>query len=145
MYNKVVVAVDLSDETGKVIERALELVESQADKLVLVHVVEPIPAVWSMETHTLDPIDLQQRIIDQAANMLEDLGGTHGVDTANLHTVLGLPAAEIRAMAESQKADAIVIGSHGHSGWKLMLGSTANKLLHGATCDVLTVYVGDDG
>ena len=30
------------------------------------------------------------------------------------------------------------------AGWKIVLGSTAIKLLHGATCDVLTIYVGDD-
>lgn len=144
MYNKVVVAVDLSEETKTVIERALELVEAQADKLILVHAVEPIPPVWGMETYTLDPVDLQQKIIDSASNSLEELGASHGIDKANQHTVLGTPAVEIRALAASQKADAIVIGSHGHSGWKLMLGSTANKLLHGATCDVLTVHVGDD-
>ena len=144
MYNKVVVAVDLSEETKTVIERALELVASQADKLILVHAVEPIPPVWGMETYTLDPVDLQQKIIDSATNTLEELGASHGIDKANVHTVLGSPAVEIRSMATSQNADAIVIGSHGHSGWKLMLGSTANKLLHGATCDVLTVHVGAD-
>ncbi len=145
MYNKVVVAVDLSDETNKVVERALALVNAQADKLVLVHVVEPIPPVWGMETYTLDPIDSQQRILDNAADKLGELGGIHGIEGSNLHTVLGSPAVEIRTLAEKLKADVIVIGSHGHSGWKLMLGSTANKLLHGAACDVLTVHVGDEG
>ena len=145
MYNKVVVAVDLSDETKKVVERALGLVESQADKLVLVHVVEPIPTVWGMETYTLDPIDLQQRIVDNAADVLAKLGESNGIKAGNLHTVLGPPAGEIRDLAEKQGADAIVIGSHGHAGWKRLLGSTAIKLLHGATCDVLTVYVGDKG
>lgn len=46
-------------------------------------------------------------------------------------------------MAEQQQVDAILIGSHGHSGWKVMLGSTAKNILHGATCDVLTVYLSD--
>ena len=56
--------------------------------------------------------------------------------------MLGEPASKIRELQATYEADAIVIGSHGHSGWKLMLGSTAINLLHGATCDVLTVYVG---
>jgi len=145
MYNKVIVAVDLSDESDKVLGRALELVDSQADKLVLVHVVEPVPAVWGMETYAVDPINLQQQILENSAARLEEMGNAHGIDTANVHAVLGSPAPEIRNLAEIQKADAIVIGSHGNSGWKLMLGSTANKLLHGAMCDVLTVHVGDEG
>ena len=142
MYNKVVVAVDLSDETEKVVARALELVGSQADKLVLVNVVEPVPTVWGAESYAVDPVSLQQQIVDFAAARLGELGEKHGIDEANLHALLGSPAPEIRNLAENLKADAIVIGSHGHSGWKLMLGSTANKLLHGASCDVLTVHVG---
>ena len=144
MYSKVIVAVDLSDETDKVLGRALELVDSQAEKLILVHVVEPVPAVWGMETYAVDPINLQQQILEYGATRLEELASKHGIDSASVHALLGSPAAEIRNLAMSQKADAIVIGSHGNSGWKLMLGSTANKLLHGATCDVLTVHVGDD-
>ncbi|MBL4582798.1 MAG: universal stress protein [Gammaproteobacteria bacterium] len=143
MYSKVIVAVDLSEETNKVLARAIELVGSQTDKLVLMHVVEPVPAVWGMEAYTVDPINLQQQILDNAVNRLGEIGSAHGIDNANVHAVLGSPAPEIRNLAKSQSADAIVIGSHGNSGWKLMLGSTANKLLHGATCDVLTVHVGD--
>ena len=143
MYNKVIVAVDLSDETSKVLSRALELVGSQADKLVLAHVVEPVPAVWGIESYAIDPINLQQQILDNAATRLQEIGDKHGIDNASVHAVLGSPASEIRNLAKSQEADAIVIGSHGNSGWKLMLGSTANKLLHGATCDVLTVHVGE--
>ena len=41
------------------------------------------------------------------------------------------------------EADVIVIGSHGHSGQRRMLGTTANKLLHGAKSDILTVHAGD--
>jgi universal stress protein A len=142
MYNKVVVAVDLSDETDTVMARAAELVGAQANKLVLAHAIEPIPVVWGMQSYAVDPINLQQQIQDNAAKRLAELASKYGVDSANVHVMLGSPAAEVRNLAESEKADAIVIGSHGHSGWKLMLGSTANKLLHGASCDVLTVHVG---
>lgn len=33
----------------------------------------------------------------------------------------------------------IVVGSHGRHGLALLLGSTANDVLHGAPCDVLAV------
>jgi universal stress protein A len=35
----------------------------------------------------------------------------------------------------------IVVGSHGRKGFALLLGSTPNSVLHGATCDVLAVLV----
>jgi universal stress protein A len=36
----------------------------------------------------------------------------------------------------------IVIGTHGQKGLQLLLGSTANAVLHGAGCDVLAVRIG---
>ncbi len=144
MYNKVIVAVDLSEESQKVVDAALNLVNKDRSKLVLVHAVEPIPLTWGMESYAMDPIELQQKIVDHAGSLLEEIGAKAGIDKSNQHTKLGVPAAEIRNISRELGADAIVIGGHGHSGWKVMLGATANKLLHGATCDVLTVYVGDD-
>jgi len=44
--------------------------------------------------------------------------------------------------AEIAGADLIIIGSHARTGVKrLMLGSTANAVLHGAPCDVLVVRI----
>ena len=38
-----------------------------------------------------------------------------------------------------KRFDLIVVGSHGRHGLALLLGSTANDVLHGAPCDVLAV------
>jgi len=144
MYNKVVVAIDLSDSSKKVVDAALNLVGNDPSKLALVHVVEPIPLVWGMETYAMDPTELQQKILDNTGQLLEEFGNKSNIDKSSQHILLGPPAVEIRKLVEELKADAIVIGSHGNSGWKIVLGSTAIKLLHGATCDVLTIYVGDE-
>ena len=48
--------------------------------------------------------------------------------------------AEILEAADQMKPDLIVMGTHGRSGFQhLMLGSVAEKVLHGASCPVLTV------
>lgn len=143
MYNKVIVAIDLSEESLKVIKKAITLVDGETEKLVLIHVVEPIPAEWGVGTYSLNPIEEQQRIVDNASTLLKEIALKNGISPENQQTILGSPATEVRSLALRKEADAIVIGSHGRSGWKLMLGATANKLLHGATCDVLTIYVGD--
>ena len=44
---------------------------------------------------------------------------------------------------ERLKADLIIVGSHGRHGVRLLLGSTANAILHGAKCDVLAVRIPD--
>ena len=48
MYNKILVAIDLSKDTDKVFKAALRMANGESSKLNLVHVVEPIllPTVW---------------------------------------------------------------------------------------------------
>lgn len=54
--------------------------------------------------------------------------------------VRGDPATEIVRLANDNKADLIVMGSHGRSGLsRLLLGSVAEKVLRTAPCPVLTV------
>jgi universal stress protein A len=142
MYQKILVAIDLSKDTDKVIKAAMALADSAAEKLHFVHVVEPISAAYSMDIYVANVSELQSEASKFASERLEALGAQWQLPSGATHSVLGTPAAEIRALAEDLGADAIVIGSHGHSGWKILLGSTANSVLHGAHCDVLTVYVG---
>jgi nucleotide-binding universal stress UspA family protein len=52
----------------------------------------------------------------------------------------GDPATEIVRLANEDKADLIVMGSHGRSGLsRLLMGSVAEKVLRMAPCPVLTV------
>jgi len=143
MYNKILVAVDLSNDSQKVIDTAVRLA-GDAGKLHLVHVVEPVAAAYSMDIYAVNISELQQEAINFAEERLAKIGNKIGIDKQQVHTLLGAPAPEVRNLASELGADAIVIGSHGHSGWKILLGSTANKVLHGATCDVLTVHVGQE-
>ena len=45
--------------------------------------------------------------------------------------------------AKKHDTDLVIVGSHGRHGVRLLLGSTANAVLHGAECDVLAVRVQD--
>jgi universal stress protein A len=57
---------------------------------------------------------------------------------------MGSPKIEIIRVAKENKVDLIVVGSHGRHGLALILGSTANGVLHHANCDVLAVRLRDD-
>ena len=142
-YLKLLVAIDLSNESDKVIGRALQLAENDAAKLSFVHVVEPVAAAYPIDAYAINMSKMQEEAMTIAGERMADIGKTHGIPRERQHTVVGTAATEIRAMAEELGCDLVVIGSHGRSGWKLLLGSTANKVLHGAHCDVLTVRVGD--
>ena len=140
MYNKILVAVDLSDDSHKVITTAVRLAEDPA-KLCLVHVVEPVAAAYSMDLYAVNINELHEEAIAFAGERLKAIAREEGLREDQVYTLPGSPAAEVPNLANEIEADAIVIGSHGHSGWKALIGSTAMKLLHHARCDVLTVHV----
>ena len=59
--------------------------------------------------------------------------------------VVGYAAEEILALAESEQADNIVMGTRGRKGIDLILfGSVAEKVVKNATCPVLTIRPTDD-
>lgn len=143
MYNTILVAVDLSKDSLKVLDKAVAAANGDNSNIHLVHVVEPVAAAYSMDIYAVNINELQQEAISMAEQKLLEIAKRLNLDESKVHTLLGAPGPEVRNLAAEVNADAIVIGSHGHSGWKILLGSTAIKVLHGATCDVLTVYVGD--
>jgi universal stress protein A len=138
-YEHILVAVDLTEECDPVIRRARDLATASSAKLSLVHIVEPMAMAFGGDV-PMDLSQLQQQQFDQSKEKLEKLKQKYPeIDTANSHLTYGQPRQEIHQLAKAQGCDLIVVGSHGRHGLALLLGSTANDVLHGAPCDVLAV------
>jgi universal stress protein A len=140
-YNTILVAVDLSEEATEVAERAARIATAQGAQLHVIHVIEPLSFAYGGDI----PIDfstIQDEIQQQAETQLNGLCKKLSIPSTQLHIVLGRPETEIHALAEALPADLIIVGSHGRHGFALLLGSTANGVLHGAKCDVLAMRVG---
>ena len=45
-YKTIITAVDLSNESSRIIERAVELADGDVSRLYLAHVVEPVAAAY---------------------------------------------------------------------------------------------------
>ena len=142
-YKKILLAVDLTEDSKPVAERALALVEAYAAELHLVHVIEPLSLAYGGDV-PMDLSSVQEQIQEQAKSHLSEFGAGLGVAAERQHLIFGRPESEIQRVAEEIDADVIVIGSHGRHGLALLLGSTANGVLHGAMCDVLAVRVGKE-
>ncbi len=84
--------------------------------------------------------DIEGQLIEEARQAIEKLGTELNVDKANLYIEVGPHQNQnFKNRRRSRAADLIICGSHGRHGLSLLLGSTANAILHGAKCDVLTV------
>jgi len=142
-YNTMLMAVDLSEESKLVAERAKALIAAFGAELHIIHVIEPLSFAYGGDI-PMDFSGIQEEIHQQAKQQLASFAADCGVPESNQHIVLGRPEVEIHTMAEEIGAELIVVGSHGRYGLALLMGSTANGVLHGATCDVLAVRVGKE-
>ena len=140
-YTKILIAVDLSEESALVARRARSVASGINADLHVIHVIEPLSFAYGGDI-PMDFSGIQDEIHQQAAQQLQRFGETHGIPEDHQHIVLGRPEVEIHSKADEIGADLIVVGSHGRYGLALLMGSTANGVLHGATCDVLAVRVG---
>ena len=144
MYRKVLVGLDLSQESQQVLERARSLVAADSD-LHIVYVFEPVDAVY-FGVVPYAPVmggadSFEDSVRAEMRKRLHELGEQHHIPESSRHLITGSPAAEMRRLAEEEGLDLIVVGTHGRAGVQLLLGSTANAVLHGAQCDVLAVRI----
>jgi universal stress protein A len=142
-YAKLLVAIDLSEDSELVVQRATAIARNNDAELHLIHVIEPLSFAYGGDI-PMDFSGIQDEIHQQATQQLQRFANSIGIDAEHQHIVLGKPEVEIHTTAEELGADLIVVGSHGRYGLALLMGSTANGVLHGASCDVLAVRVGQD-
>ena len=143
-YKHVLVAVDLSEESSQVLEKAQSAGQGSSAKLSAVTVVKPLTQVYGgldMAPISSGAVSFEEEAIRQAKAQLAELGANYGIAAEDVHVVLGAPSHEIRHCASELGADLIVMGTHGRHGLGLLLGSTANGVLHGVECDVLSVRI----
>ena len=105
--------------------------------------LEPISIAYGGE-FPVDLGDLHKELEKQAMSQLRELGQKLGVPEDRQYLEVGITEKEILRVAEDKGADLIVIGSHGRHGLALLLGSTANAVLHHAKIDVLAVRIKKD-
>lgn len=139
-YRHILVGLDLTDETPQVLAKAIQIARVYNAQLSIAHVLEPITFAYGGDM-PLDISEVQTQQVQRAEQELQEILKNIDFPVAQEHVLVGQPASELHYLAEQQEADLIIVGSHGRKGFALLLGSTPNSVLHGATCDVLAVYV----
>lgn len=140
-YRRILLAVDLTEESRPVADRAVALARLSEAELHVIHVIEPLSLAYGGDF----PVDLssvQEQIQEQAESHLAEFCASVRVPAERRHLIFGRAETEIHRIAEEADADLVVVGSHGRHGLALLLGSTANGVLHGSSRDVLAVRVG---
>jgi nucleotide-binding universal stress UspA family protein len=141
------VPLDFSDTTDRVLAHAAELARSLQARLMLLHIVEPVatyvPVGASMDVIAAappQPAEIQDLSVDEARlrSLSQPLAAT-GL-TVECQAIVGLAVDDILDQAVKCNASYIVLGSHGRGAlYHLFSGSVVNGVLKRATCPVIVV------
>ncbi|NOR69210.1 MAG: universal stress protein [Methylomarinum sp.] len=144
-YKHILLAVDFTEHGENVAKKAQELAKDNQAQLSVVHVVDDLPIV-DASYESIIPLDvgLTEQLIDMAKQRLTKMANKLAIAEDKQWLEIGSAPLEIARIAEENDVDLIVVGSHGRHGLALLLGSTANGVLHHATCDVLAVRLKND-
>jgi len=137
-YQSILVALDIFSDYKKVLERALNIAQQPA-QISLVYVT--FPHVYFESYGVGVGADYVNDNQNSAKVTLSEIANEKHIPSKQIYAPIGSPVDEIHLLSETLKADLIVMGTHGQSGLKLLLGSTANGVLHGVKCDVLAIRI----
>ncbi len=141
-YKKILLAVDFHSDNDKLIDKAMEVKDDNGAELALVHVNEPLAAAYTadgMASWGDQLVALEAGVRQESQKRMNELAHRLNVPSDNCFIREGKASDEIHTLVKEQDVDLIVMGTHGQHGFRLLLGSTANSVLHGVSCDVLAV------
>jgi nucleotide-binding universal stress UspA family protein len=142
----IVCPIDFSEFSQHALDCAVAIARRYKSRVIALHVFAEWPAVDvipSLRTQALQSVSLKDVGREELMRQLQRVVARRPAH--DVHIEARLEEApdvhrEILAQADVLKADLIVIGSHGRSGFeRILLGSTTEKVLRKATCPVMVV------
>jgi nucleotide-binding universal stress UspA family protein len=140
---RILCPIDFSDYSRRALDHAIAIARWYESMVTVLHVFSsaPVSAIGPGPV-AFEPIVLTSTDRDQLLADVKSFASAESAPGVTIDAVLreGNAAWEIVEQATNMKADLLVIGTHGRSGFeRLLLGSVAEKVLRKASCPVMTV------
>ena len=133
---------DFSDAAGGAEHQAVRLARALSAELILLHVLAELPLAGMQLPGTPDNESIRARHRQEAEKALRARDSVIRELGVSVRWIVreGAPAEAIVRAAVEERADLIVIGTHGRSGLdRLLIGSVADRVVRRAPCPVMTV------
>jgi nucleotide-binding universal stress UspA family protein len=143
-FQKLLLATDLSEASADATDQAFELAARLGASLLVVSVIDPgsLRRTGTLAAGRLGGpmrIDQVRERREHVAQVLVERGRRSGVDVSFL-VWDGDPGDTIVEAAEAERADMVLVGSHGRGAvGRFFLGSVSEHVVRHATCPVLVV------
>ena len=142
-YQSILACVDLSPASKQIILRAKELADQYTAHLIVLYVNEDMPPInepFGEPPSLVFDQDLRLLLEKRSKEQLDELTKeTQLSELVPVEFINGHPKTTILEYADKHNIDLIVIGRHKHPAILDILGSTANSIMHKASCDILMV------
>jgi nucleotide-binding universal stress UspA family protein len=138
---RILVPLDFSTNSRRALDYAHGLALKFDAALHLVHVCEtPTVMMPGMDAYAIAYGDWSQRLGEEAEKELLKITPALGDAKVTTEVLFGRPASAIVEAAATNKADLIVMGTHGHGAvMHALVGNVAERVVRTASCPVLTV------
>ena len=137
-YRNLLVCLDLTEDSVRVLERAKALAAASGGTLTLLHVVEYVP-VEPMGEALLPAVQIEAELAERATTQIAELANRLSLGAAERLVLTGNIKSEVVRVAQEKRCDLIVIGSRERHGVSILFNFTEDTVLHAAPCDVLAV------
>jgi nucleotide-binding universal stress UspA family protein len=142
MYKRILIATDGSDKSKMAASEGMELAKALGASAIAVYVVNEVVIASAVRQLGSNRKEVEEKLTaagQKAVDAVKKMGDEAGVAVDTIVRI-GVPANDVIDLAGAEKADLIVMGSHGESGAsKLLIGSVVQKVLYWATVPVLVV------
>ena len=142
-YKHILIATDLEPETFELIETARSVAPHA--KVSLIHAIPPVGFNYGGISAYIPDMEyyekVQTELLASKREHVNEMIEYHGLENVTWDIEVGKPAKTIKDYAAKHGVDLIILGSHGETGLKEILGTTARGVLNGAPCDVLTAHL----
>lgn len=142
-FRRILYATDFSTASRPAFKKAIEVARASGARLLIGHVL-PSVGTLGLNGYVTPRMykEMEQALRLGAEKRLERFrkqAEKAGV-RSEARLLQGFPAGEIAAAAKSQKADLVVVGTHGRTGMaRVLVGSVASRVIASAPCPVLAV------
>jgi nucleotide-binding universal stress UspA family protein len=135
--------IDFSDYSRRALDHAVAIARWYGSTITVLHVFSAAPVAAyrpgppGFEAFVMTRVDRDLLLVEMKRFIEQESTPEVAIETSIRE---GSPASEILKLAAEVKADLLVTGTHGRSGFeRLLLGSIVEKVLRKASCPVLTV------
>ena len=146
MSKRFLVAIELAPPAAEdVLGKATALV-APSDTVDVLYVVDPTTVIYAADPTLTGKMytEMYERAMANARRRLGEICEPFSVSSERRHVRYGRVAEEVHDFIREHDFDALMIGTHGRSGWRRILGSKAASILHGVPVDTWGFRVRSD-